>query len=235
MTWHQSWSSAAKVPGDVLLTVPALTVEVGRSRTLFVGEGMVIRAGEVCGITGPSGCGKSTLLKALGMGLPPASVVGGERMRLGGSSFAELGGGRWRAGCLSVPQSVPPITGITCLEWFRSVLQFESWGHLDARAAELGLVAAAADLGLTRQELEHTELALLSGGERHRAVLACALALEPKVLLLDEPTAALDAATAELVVQRLQRFVKGGSSAVLVVTHSPDMLANVAHTWITFR
>jgi ABC-type sulfate/molybdate transport systems ATPase subunit len=67
----------------------------------------------------------------------------------------------------------------------------------------------------------------LSTGERQRLGLARALALEPRVLLLDEPTAALDRAATERVEAELRRYLDGGA-AILMVTHSPDQAARMA-------
>ncbi|NMU91191.1 ATP-binding cassette domain-containing protein, partial [Achromobacter ruhlandii] len=67
----------------------------------------------------------------------------------------------------------------------------------------------------------------LSTGERQRAALARALALAPRALLLDEPTAALDPAATELVEAELRRYLDGGA-AILMVTHNPDQARRMA-------
>jgi ABC-type glutathione transport system ATPase component len=224
----RTFDKTASPTPAVILTVPHLEV-FAAGHPLFVLNGLTLSEGDICGVTGPSGSGKSSLLTAITMSLPPDRAVGTEDMTLRGRRFEELGGSAWRAGCLTVPQSVPPIPGVTCTEWFRSVLQYAVWSHLDTTAMVEAMEGIAAELLLTRQELNETEISSLSGGERHRAILACALALSPVVLLLDEPTAALDPTSAAAVEAQLVHFAANGTSAVVIVSHDVGLVDRLAH------
>jgi len=214
--------------GPPVLMVAHLEVYAG-GRPLFELDGFVLHGGQICGVTGPSGAGKSSLLGALAMTLPPDRVVGAGGVALHGRGFDDLGGSAWRAGCLAVPQAVPPLPGVTCADWFASVLEYAVWGHHDPRATTRRMVALAQDLLLTATEIETKELSHLSGGERHRAVLACALALAPDVLLLDEPTAALDPKASAAVEDCIAKFAAGGACCVVLVSHDAELVGRMAH------
>ena len=92
------------------------------------------------------------------------------------------------------------------------------------------MVQFASDLNLTTEEIEGKELSDLSGGERHRAILACALALQPSVLLLDEPTAALDSMSAAAFEAAITRYVADSARpSVVIVSHDTHLVARIAH------
>jgi ATPase subunit of ABC transporter with duplicated ATPase domains len=98
------------------------------------------------------------------------------------------------------------------------------------------MVQYAEELKLSSEELEGKELSDLSGGERHRAVLACALALQPPVLLLDEPTAALDGTSAAAFEAVLARYVADSAHpTVIIVSHDAQLVARVAHRTVTLE
>jgi lipoprotein-releasing system ATP-binding protein len=92
--------------------------------------------------------------------------------------------------------------------------------------------ALLGQLGLG-QRLSHRP-ARLSGGEQQRVAIARALANEPAVLLADEPTGNLDAATADVVFGELLALVRGHGAAALVATHNPELAARMDRT-VTLR
>jgi putative ABC transport system ATP-binding protein len=188
----------------------------GDNETLALqGVSFAIDAGEVVAVTGPSGSGKSTLLNCLaGLDEPDGGVVRVEGERLSRRSEEERAAMRSRAIGLLYQQA-------------------NLVGHMTVRA-NVVLAQALAGGGhrgaarvLERCGIGHRADAhpsQLSGGELARAGLAVAIANDPSVLLADEPTGELDAATAERVLDLLRDCADAGA-AVLVVTHSPHVAA----------
>ncbi|MGE8682442.1 MAG: ABC transporter ATP-binding protein [Achromobacter marplatensis] len=164
-----------------------------------------LAAGECAAIIGPSGSGKSLLLRQVA-DLDP------------GHGEVELDGARRSA--------------MRGFEWRRKVVYCQAeagwWDdhvapHFTDRAQAQALMQA---LGLPSDKLDAL-VHELSTGERQRLGLARALAQAPRVLLLDEPTAALDQAATALVEAAMQRYLDGGA-AILMVTHSPEQAQRLA-------
>jgi sulfonate transport system ATP-binding protein len=159
-------------------------------------------------VLGPSGCGKSTLLKAVGGYLPP---VEGE-IRLKGAPIGRPGPDR-----MMVFQEFDQL-----LPW-RTVKEnvmfpLTSTGRLAARAADEKALDAIAKVNLVKfaDSYPHT----LSGGMKQRVAIARAMAMEPDILLMDEPFAALDALTRRKMQDELLSLWEGTRFTVLFVTHS---------------
>ncbi|AGB73199.1 ABC transporter ATP-binding protein [Rhizobium tropici] len=180
------------------------------------GVALALDAGEFTALRGPSGSGKSTLLACLaGLDEPDGGVVSvlGERM----TRRPEPERARLRARHFGMlMQSGNLFDHLTVRGNIR--LQMEISGHgrsdeIDSLLDSLGLDGLADVLP-----------AHLSGGEAARAGLAVALAAKPLILLCDEPTAEVDAATEQLVMDRLMATCRSGA-AILIVTHSPALAA----------
>lgn len=215
-------------PG-ALLELRDLTVEypppVGPARVLD-GVCLMVRPGEFLGLVGESGSGKSTLAHAVLRLLPGGARVGGE-IRVAGRDVlamepAELRRFRWREVSL-VPQSamnaLNPVTRIG--DQFCDVLE----AHRAApRSAALGRGAdALAMVGLERGVLDAFPHEL-SGGMRQRAVIALALVLKPALVILDEPTTALDVVVQREILQRVAELQRAEGFAVLLVSHDLSLL-----------
>ncbi|MPZ35499.1 MAG: ATP-binding cassette domain-containing protein [Rhodospirillales bacterium] len=167
-----------------------------------------IRAREFVAIVGPSGCGKTTLLGCL-VGLDRAT---GGRVLLDGADGA--GGGSGRAMVFQAP---------TLLPW-RNVSDNVAYGLAiqgrDGPAARQRVAALIALVGLAGFERAYPHE--LSGGMQQRVNLARALAVEPEVLLMDEPFAALDAQTREDMQSELLRIWEFDRKTVVFITHQID-------------
>ncbi|MFZ4803159.1 MAG: ATP-binding cassette domain-containing protein [Synechococcus lacustris] len=180
---------------------------------------LTIAAGEVVLLTGPSGCGKTTLLTLIGA---LRTVQQGELEVLGqslqGASRDQRRCVRQKIGmifqghnllrCLTAEQNV---------QMGADLLPQRSYATRRGLAREwLRAVGLETELG----KLPHD----LSGGQKQRVAIARALAAEPRLLLADEPTAALDSRTGREVVDLLKSLARDQGCGVLMVTHDPRIL-----------
>lgn len=180
------------------------------------GVGITLDAGEFVALRGPSGSGKSTLLACLaGIDEPDGGSVSvlGERM----TRRTEPERARLRARHLGMlMQSGNLFEHLTVRANIRLQMQIsgrDSPDEVDGLLGSLGIEGLAGELPTH-----------LSGGEAARASLAVVLGPRPAILLCDEPTAEVDAATEQRVVDRFIEICRGGT-AVLVVTHSGALAA----------
>jgi ABC-2 type transport system ATP-binding protein len=186
------------------VTVTDLVVERGR-RTVLHGLSCAAPAGRVTGLLGPSGSGKTTLLRAL---------VGVQRVRSGEVTVlgepAGSPGLRRRVGYVTQAPSVYP--DLTVRENARHFAALYGRGARDAddAVAAVGLSGASGQL-----------VADLSGGQRGRASLACALVGEPELLVLDEPTVGLDPVLRVELWDRFHALAAAGTT-LLVSSHVMD-------------
>jgi ABC-2 type transport system ATP-binding protein len=186
------------------VVVRDLEVERGRRRVLH-GLGFRVPPGQVTGLLGPSGSGKTTLMRAL---------VGVQQVRSGEVTvLGEPAGSpalRSRVGYVTQAPSV--YADLTVRENARYFAALYGRG---ARAAD----AAVADVGLA--DAAHQLVGDLSGGQRGRASLACALVGEPELLVLDEPTVGLDPVLRVELWARFAALADAGATLV-VSSHVMD-------------
>ncbi|WP_374939880.1 heme ABC transporter ATP-binding protein [Streptomyces sp. INR7] len=207
---------ARPVPGAALAEAVGLHVRLGQ-REVLSGIELTARAGEVLALVGPNGAGKSTLLGALAADLPAAA---GE-VRIDGRPV-----GDWSAPDLALRRSVLPQSAALSFPFpVEDVVRMgrAPWSGTPFADADEEAVATA----MTAAEV--TEFAArpfsaLSGGERARVALARVLAQRAPLLLLDEPTAALDLRHQELVLSICRERAAAGD-AVVVVLHDLGLAA----------
>ncbi|MFI6347108.1 heme ABC transporter ATP-binding protein [Streptomyces sp. NPDC050560] len=210
---------APHAPGETLAEARGLAVALG-GRTVLADVTLAVRAGEVLALVGPNGAGKSTLLAALAGDLAPAAGTALVRGRAAhGVPAAELA--RLRA---VLPQSASVSFPFTVEEVVRmGRAPWSGTGRVDdddrAVAAALATTETAALAGRPFGEL--------SGGERARTALARTLAQDTGLLLLDEPTAALDLRHQEMVL-RVCRERAWAGDAVVAVLHDLGLAAACA-------
>lgn len=206
-------------PGDVLAEASGLRVRLG-GREVLTGVSLAARAGEVLALVGPNGAGKSTLLAALAADLPADEGV----VRVCGRPTAQ-----WPARELALRRAVLPQAA--ALSFPFTVEDVVRMG----RAPWAGTALEEDDDRVVREAMASTEVgefasrpfSALSGGERARVALARVLAQRTPLLLLDEPTAALDLRHQELVL-RLCRERAAAGDAVVVVLHDLGLAAACA-------
>jgi ABC-type cobalamin/Fe3+-siderophores transport system ATPase subunit len=181
-----------------------------------------VRSGETFGVIGPNASGKTTLVRLLSRVLTPS----GGRMLLDGEDLGRLGRPAVARQIAVVPQDVPhgfphTVEQLVLMGRFPRAPRrfFES---VEDRAAARRAMEAVGVLDLRGALLDR-----LSGGERQRVMLARALAQEPRLLILDEPTAHLDPASRHALTADLLQATQDRS--VLFITHQPDGLDQVDH------
>jgi iron complex transport system ATP-binding protein len=191
-------------------------------REILHGIDLDVRASEIAAIVGPNGAGKSTLLRALSGTVP---IARGEVL-LDGRTIADLRRIDVARKIAVVPQDVPPAPGFTV----REVVAMGRAPHQGRWLRQSREDASIVDRAIARCRLEGLEdrpFAVLSGGERKRAVVAQALAQEPTILLLDEPSAFLDLRHAvELFEIAVERAAEG--VAVVAIVHDLSLAARYA-------
>lgn len=180
-------------------------------RVLFEGLDLELARGEVLCVRGPSGAGKTQLLRQLA-GL---DAFEGAALRLDGRDAAAWGAQAWRAEVQYVPQVAPSFEGTP-----------RAFAERVARLAAQAGREGDDPLELARgwrlaEEIWDAEWRSLSVGERQRALLAVFVARRPRVLLLDEPTAALDPDSVAAVEESLAR------ATCVWVTHHPAQAERV--------
>jgi peptide/nickel transport system ATP-binding protein len=208
--------------GAPLLDVVDLHVTFGGEVEALRGVSFCLEAGQTLAIVGESGSGKSTLAHCLAGLVQPPEARGSVRLEgaeVLGASEAALRAVRWSTVALALQGSPfnPVVTvGDQVAEPLRDRLGMdgkEARARADALAREVLLDPALLD------RYPHQ----ISGGERRRASLAMALALDPALVVLDEPTAGLDPATRHELVQRVGRLSADRGFALIVISHDlPD-------------
>ncbi len=200
---------------DITAVLPA---EGGAARVLDAIE-LSLDAAEIVDIVGPSGSGKTTLLRALARLLPGASA----HLELDGVPAEQIAPSVWRSQVALLPQKPAIVDGDVrtnlLLPWTLHVRHAQPRPGDSSLAAALGRVGMG-DVGLDR------DAARLSVGQAARVALTRVLLTSPRVLLLDEPDAALDEASAEAVGSLTREFASAGGGVVRVRHHRSDGLAS---------
>jgi iron complex transport system ATP-binding protein len=182
------------------------------------GVDVEVDAGEVVGLIGPNGAGKSTLLRAV-TGLIPASGT----IELRGKAVSGLSR-REVARTLAVVQQLPEAPIAMRVDELALLGRNPHLGLLGRESERDYAIARAAMQRAGCEHLAERTLGTLSGGERRRAFIARALAQEPRLLLLDEPTANLDV-QAQCEIFELLRALAADGVGVLVVVHDLTIAA----------
>jgi putative ABC transport system ATP-binding protein len=199
---------------DVVVDRVSRRFEDGRIAAL-VDVTFRVEEGEYVAVTGPSGCGKSTLLNLIGALDRPDSgeiVVAGEHL-------GDAGGAAYRASVVGFVfqfhNLIPTLTGSENVQ-LPMLGRGLTRRQRASRAADL-----LAEVGLSDRRSAYPPT--LSGGERQRVAIARALANEPRLLLADEPTGALDTSTGKQIVGLLKGVRDQRGTTILLVTNDPDV------------
>jgi peptide/nickel transport system ATP-binding protein len=216
-----------------LLEVKNLVVEFpGRRGTLRALDDISfsIAPGEILGVVGESGAGKSlTGAAIIGLLEPPGRIAGGQIM-LEGERIDNLGYEQMRRirGRRIGAIFQDPLTSLNPLYTVGRQLMETIQTHLPVTAAEARkrAISLLEDTGIpaAAERIEHYPHQF-SGGMRQRVVIALALAAEPKLIVADEPTTALDVSIQAQIIQLLKRVCKERGAAVMLITHDMGVIA----------
>ncbi|MCX5200004.1 thiol reductant ABC exporter subunit CydD [Streptomyces sp. NBC_00237] len=210
---------AGDAPAGGALRVEGVTVQhEGRTAASLESASLEVREGETVALVGPSGAGKSTLLNAV-LGFVPLEAG---RVLVGDTDLATVDPEKWRARVAWVPQR-PHLFAGTVAENVRLARPEADDEAVREALRDAGAYDFVAALPQGAETLLGEDGAGLSAGQRQRVALARAFLADRPVLLLDEPTAALDGETEEGIVEAVRRLAVGRT--VLLVVHRPALLA----------
>jgi peptide/nickel transport system ATP-binding protein len=216
-----------------LLELRQLTVEYGSAQPARAVDrvDLAIRQGEVVGLAGESGCGKTTIANAI-MGIlqPPGRIAGGSILFQGedlvGKSAEELRRFRWRNVSMVFQSAMNALNPVMRIgdQFVDAMRAHERIDHRRAlvRAGEL-LELVGIDRVRVRAYPHE-----LSGGMRQRVLIAMALALNPELIVMDEPTTALDVVVQREILQQIEALKRDFGFAVLFITHDVSLLLEFA-------
>ena len=220
---------------EPLVEIENLVVEYAtRTRTVRAVDGvsLAIAPGEIVGLAGESGCGKSTLANAVMQVLRPPARLAGGRVLFGGvdlvgKSPEELRRFRWRNVSMVFQSAMNSLNPV-----MRVGDQFVDMMRAHQRVSKREALSRAGELlelvGIDRRRLRAYPHEL-SGGMRQRVIIGMALALRPELVVMDEPTTALDVVVQREILQQIRDLQAELGFAVLFITHDLSLLLELAH------
>jgi putative ABC transport system ATP-binding protein len=196
--------------------------EAGAAKPVLHDINLSVHPGEIVILTGPSGSGKTTLLTMLG-GLRAAQsgslrILGAELLHADRATLTRL---RRQVGFIFQAHNLLPY--LNALENVRVGLEVHpDWLERGRPAMDERCVALLAEVDLAERASYYPEK--LSGGQKQRVAIARALAPQPRLLLADEPTAALDKDSGRMAVELFRSLADQQKAAIVMVTHDNKIL-----------
>ncbi|MBI1778698.1 MAG: ABC transporter ATP-binding protein [Proteobacteria bacterium] len=221
---------------DALLTVENLRVEFPTRRGTLVAVDDVsfsIGTGEVLGVVGESGAGKSLTGNAIiGLLEPPGRIAGG-RILLDGERIDNLPQEKLRRirGRKIGAVFQDPLTSLNPLYSIgrQLVETIQTHSELSPQAARGRAIELLAEVGIPAPERRIDQYPhQFSGGMRQRVVIALALSANPRLVIADEPTTALDVSIQAQIIQLLKRLGREHGTAIMLITHDMGVIAETA-------
>ena len=256
MTSASASTSTSTATGSPVLEVRDLRVDYGLGAAAvraITDASLTLHRGEVLGLAGESGSGKSTLAYALTRLLrAPGVITGGEVLfHANGPDGGSSGGSGAGRGGGSAPMDLLAATAadLRRIRWSQLAVVFQSAMHalnpvarVDAQLTDALKAHRAGMTGDQRRERAVELLRMvgisedrlrsypheLSGGMRQRVMIAMALALEPQVVIMDEPTTALDVVTQREIIEELMQLKERLGFAIVFITHDLSLLIELA-------
>lgn len=217
--WVKDLSTHFYTPRGIVKAVDGVSFEVQR--------------GQVLGLVGESGCGKSvTSLSLLRLVPPPGKIAGGE-VRLGDLNLLQLSKEQMRRVRGKEISMIfqDPMTSLNPVRTIGRQFIETILSHQDITGEEAGkkVIEMLTTVGLPGPERIIKQYPFqLSGGMRQRAMIAIALALNPRVLIADEPTTALDATIQAQILAEMRRLRDEFGTSILLITHDLGVIAQLA-------
>jgi peptide/nickel transport system ATP-binding protein len=220
---------------DPVLSIRNLSIDYIGATTDFHAVKNVsfdIGKGEFFGLAGESGCGKSTIAFAISrLHRPPALIRSGSQILLDGRDVLTLDDAalkqlRWREVAMVFQSAMNSLNPVLSIErQFYDVLKTHTgMSRADARARAAELLKLV-DIPADRLSAYPHQL---SGGMRQRVVIAICLALNPKLLIMDEPTTALDVVVQREILERIHKLRQELGFSVLFITHDLALMVQVS-------
>jgi peptide/nickel transport system ATP-binding protein len=219
---------------EPLMRIENLKVEylAGRGSVRAVdGVTFTIGKGEVIGLAGESGCGKSTVAQAIMRILQPPAIITGGQIIFEGRDVLEMNDRelrkfRWDGVSMvfqSAMNSLNPVATIGD-QIIDGILAHEKVSDKEARRMASELLEI---VGIERDRIDSYPHQL-SGGMRQRAVIAIALALQPPLMIMDEPTTALDVVVQREILAKITELKERFGFSIIFITHDMSLLVEIS-------
>jgi zinc transport system ATP-binding protein len=204
------------------ISVDNLTIRYGQT-DVITHASFSVKSGDFVGIIGPNGAGKTTLIKSL-LGLVPISEG---TISLYGQSFKAFS--QWEK-INYLPQNLKtlnPLFPATVEEIvFLGLLSSKKLPHRFSLDDKTKVHTVLEKLGIAN--LKHTVIQKLSGGQQQKVMIARSLVSEPEILIMDEPTTALDPSSRDTFMQLLRALHTTQHATILLVTHDTNLVCQYA-------
>lgn len=220
---------------DPVLSIRNLSIDYIGATTDFHAVKNVsfdIGRGEFFGLAGESGCGKSTIAFAISrLHRPPALIRSGSQILLNGRDVLALDDAalkelRWREVAMVFQSAMNSLNPVLTIEHqFYDVLKTHTGMSRIAARTRAAELLALVDIPADRLSAYPHQL---SGGMRQRVVIAICLALNPKLLIMDEPTTALDVVVQREILERIHKLRQELGFSVLFITHDLALMVQVS-------
>lgn len=191
------------------------------------GVSFTIRPGEVFGLAGESGSGKSTVAQVITRVLPAPGVIAGGEIRFRGRDVLamdgpELAAFRWHEVSMVFQSAMNALNPVMTIgdQIVDTIVAHEPASRREARERAAALLDV---VGIDQRRLDSYPHQL-SGGMRQRAVIAIALALNPPLMIMDEPTTALDVVVQQEILQQIAELKERFGFSILFITHDLSLL-----------
>ncbi|NLE50708.1 MAG: ABC transporter ATP-binding protein [Chloroflexi bacterium] len=215
---------------NTILAADRLTLGYRRDHPVVRDLSLAVEAGEIVALVGPNGSGKSTLLRALARLMRPQRGT----VTLNGQAIHRMNPRKVAQQLAILPQNPAAPEDLTVRDLVaRGRFARQAWWRPSTHRDRDAIGWALEMTGL--EDFAPRRLSTLSGGERQRAWIALALAQEPRVLLLDEPTTFLDISHQLEVMTLLQRLNREGDLSIVMVLHDLNQAARFSHRLVAIH
>jgi len=196
------------------------------------GVSLSVKEDEVFGLAGESGCGKSTLIRTIMRLVPQTAIVDADQMSYKGQNLLSLSDKEYREDILWKEISLVPQSAMNSLnpvyrvgDQILEAIQTHSDMTKGAAREKIGNLFKGVGL---QPELTRNYAHEFSGGMRQRAMIAMSLALEPGLIIMDEPTTGLDVLVQERILRELKAIRKKSAASMFLITHDISVIAEMS-------